>query len=118
MVVLFLGVLGLVRSEIFLLEIELGLTEFEDFDVELSFLSSIFLVGDEDVLVELELDLISLVWFLKERLGLRSLVWFLEDRLDLISLVWFLEEDKVGLISLVWFLEERELVGLIFLGWF
>lgn len=107
LVVLFLGELSLARSEVFLEVSELGLVEFEGLDVELSFLRAILMVGGDDDLVELVVDLMSLVWLLEDKLGLSSLVWFLEERLGLMSLVWFLEDWVVEVVVLV----------LIFLGW-
>lgn len=106
-VVLFFGELSLARSEVFLAESELSLVEFEGLDVELSFLRAILMVGGDDDLVELVVDLMSLVWFLEDKLGLSGLVWFLEERLGLMSLVWFLEDWVVEVVVLV----------LIFLGW-
>lgn len=121
LVVLFLGELGLVRSEILLVE---SFVEFDD-DVEFSFLilevefnflsTSLVLAPSESddnkvdvfvvfvVLVELVLVVI-LVWFLVE---IRSEV--------LASLVWFLDE-RAGLRSLVWFFEERVVLEIFFLG--
>lgn len=124
LVVLFLGELGLVRSEIFLVE---SFVEFNVFDeevefsflileVEFNFLSSSLVLAPSEsddnkvddfvvfvVLVELVLVVI-LVWFLVE---IRSEV--------LASLVWFLDE-RVGLRSLVWFFKERVVLEILFLG--
>lgn len=99
LVVLFLGVLNLARSEVFLMENELGLVKFVALDVELSFLNP-------NLDKKLDAGLVELV-------ALVSLVWFLLDRLDLMSLVWFFE-DKLGLLSLIWSLVDRLLV--FFLG--
>lgn len=62
LVVLFLGEVSLARSDV-LEESEVGLVEFEGLEVEFSFLRVILIVGDEDDddLVELVLDLMSLV---------------------------------------------------------
>lgn len=108
LVVLFLGVLNLPRSEVFFMENELGLAKFVALDVELSIL-----------ILEVELSFLNpnldktLDASLVELVALVSLVWFLLDRLDLMSLVWFFE-DKLGLLSLIWSLVDRLLV--FFLG--
>lgn len=119
LVVLFLGELSLIRSEVFLVEedervvvVVLVLVEFEALDVEFSFLvldvefsflSSILIL--DKVLAELLVDFTILVWFLLvERLGFASLVWFLEDdELGLIGLVWFLADKEVEVVEVFFF---------------
>lgn len=92
-VVLFLGVLDLSRSEDFLAESGVVLVELEDFEVELSlavelsFLSPTLRMPPDVSLVELVV--------------LPSIVLFLVDKLFLISLVWFFEDWVGALMSLL-----------------
>lgn len=71
---------GLVGFGDFLGRSEVGLVEFDGFEVELSFLSWVLIVGK----VEFVVGLISLVLFLGNELVLMSLVWFLVERLEVI----------------------------------
>lgn len=105
-VVLFLGEPGLSGSKGFLARFELGLVEFDGFEVELSFLSLILMIG-----------MVSMVEFL---LGLMSLVLFLVDSkvTSFISFVWFLAKPDVVFNNLVWFLAESVVAVLINLVWF
>lgn len=90
-VVLFLGVLSLSRSEDFLAENEVVLVELEDFDVEFSFGNlAVALSFFSPTLDRLPPDA-SFVEFL----ALPSMVLFLVEKLLLMSLVWFFE-DWVG----------------------
>lgn len=114
LVVLIFGVVGLVRSEDFFAESEVGLVEFDGFEVELSFLSWVLIVGKLESVV----GLMSLVLFLGNEIldvSLRNSVWFLVElsMVVLVSLVWFLDDPLVGLSSLVWFLTV-EMVELVF----
>lgn len=113
--VLFLVEFGLSRSKVFLARFELGLVEFEAFEVELSFLSLILMVGMVS-LAESILGFRSLVLFLVDAdVRLISFVWFFAKP-DVVfnKLVWFLAEFVVVLMDLVWFL----VVGLMSLDWF
>lgn len=129
-----MGLVGLVRSEVFLASSEVGFVafvEFVGFEVELSFLSLILMMG-VSLIESSVVGLVSLVLFLleleeEEEGGLRSLVWFLvESEVGLTSLVWFLVDlltlVEVGLMSLVLSLVGSEevlvvgVVGFFFMG--
>lgn len=78
---------GLVRSEDFFEESEVGLVEFDGFEVELSFLSWVLIVGKFESVV----GLMNLVLFLGNEIldvSLRNSVWFLVE-LSMVVLVWF-----------------------------
>jgi len=85
---------GLVRSEDFFEESEVGLVEFDGFEVELSFLSWVLIVGKFESVV----GLMNLVLFLGNEIldvSLRYSVWFLVE-LSMVVLVWFSFWYSVG----------------------
>lgn len=124
LVVLFLGELGLVRSEIFLVESFVEFNVFDDdvefsfliLEVELNFLSSSLVLAPSES-DDNKVDVFVVFVVLVELVLVVILVWFLvEIRPEVLaSLVWFLDE-RAGLRSLVWFFEERVVLEIFFLG--
>lgn len=100
LIVLFLGELGLIRSEDFSVRFELSdfefevfeldLVEFDVFEVELSFLSWVLIL------------MVVVVSLVESSVGLMSLVLFLDKPVGaLINLVWFLVDKVVGFFFLI-----------------
>lgn len=97
---------------------EVGLVEFDGFEVELSFLTWVFKLFN----VEFVMDFVSLVLFLDDELvvvRLRSLVWFFVEP-SFMVLVWFLDERVIiGFVvwgDFVWFFFNREDVIFFLIG--